>query len=181
MADSGMFSSLDISASGLSAERLRMNVIANNIANAGTTRTSEGGPYRRQVVDFQAALNGPKILVPQDPPPTVTGGPGTMPGGRGTAAPGARATAVTAPAAERYAVLSAGVEVARVTTDPTEFPMVYDPGHPDADAKGYVKMPNVNPVVEMMDLMAASRAYEANVNALGVSRDMANKTLEIGR
>jgi flagellar basal-body rod protein FlgC len=171
MADTGMFSSLEISASGLSAQRLRMNVIANNIANASTTRTPEGGPYRRQVANFQAAMEGPKILVPQTPRP-VAGGSGAP------NAPGAAAPRV---AAERYAVLPAGVEVGQVVPDPSEFQMVYDPGHPDADAKGYVKMPNVNPVVEMMDLMAASRAYEANVSAMGVARDMTNKTLEIGR
>jgi len=171
MADMGIFSSLEISASGLSAERLRMNVIANNIANASTTRTPEGGPYRRQVTTFEAALNGPQILVPQAPVASA-GGAGGRAGG------GAASLRV---AAERFAALPAGVQVREVETDKAEFPTVYDPSHPDADANGYVKMPNVNPVTEMMDLMTASRAYEANVTALGVARDMANKTLEIGR
>jgi flagellar basal-body rod protein FlgC len=174
MADSGLFSSLEISASGLSAQRLRMNVIANNLANAGTTRTPEGGPYRREVATFQAALNGPRILVPK--------GPAVAKGGLTPVQAGAaRPAGAPQLAAERFTVLPAGVEVASVAPDTSDFPMVYDPGHPDADANGYVKMPNVNPVVEMMDLMAASRAYEANVTAIGVARDMATKTLEIGR
>ncbi|HVP39539.1 MAG TPA: flagellar basal body rod protein FlgC [Candidatus Saccharimonadales bacterium] len=172
MADMGVFTSLEISASGLAAQRLRMNVIANNIANASTTRTPEGGPYRRQVVDFRAALEGPQILVPAGPAP-----------GMHLAEPHAEGAPPSAPqvAAERFAVLPAGVEVARVSEDSSELPMVYDPSHPDADAKGYVRMPNVNPVAEMMDLMTASRAYEANVTAIGVARDMANNTLQIGR
>lgn len=165
MPDMGIFNSLEISASGLAAQRLRLNVIANNIANASVTKTPQGGPYRRQVADFRAALDGPRILVPSGP-----------------ASPSAGVKAGPAQvAAERYQVLPAGVEVGEVKDDPSELPMVYDPGHPDADEKGYVRMPNVNPVTEMMDLMSASRAYEANVTALTVARDMANKTLEIGR
>ena len=166
MSDLGIFTSLDISAAGLSAERLRMNVISNNIANAGTTRTPEGGPYRRQIVTFQQALGGPQILIPAEPPPTS----GLGPGGRN-----ARLDM------ERFHVLPAGVEVGQVEQDGSDFQTVYDPSHPDADADGYVKMPNVNPVVEMMDLMGASRAYEANVTAMTAARDMATKTLEIGR
>src|SRR5262245_35297054 len=142
MNDMGLFSSLEISAGGLAAERLRMNVIANNIANAGTTRTPEGGPYRRQVVSFRAALDGPQILVPQPVP-----SPGF------TRPPGATELGI-----ERMTALRAGVEVGSVSADPSDFQMMYDPSHPDADEKGYVKLPNVNPVVEMMDLMGASRA-----------------------
>src|SRR5438128_489280 len=154
MSDMGLFSSLEISAGGLAAERLRMNVIANNIANAGTTRTPEGGPYRRQVVSFRAALDGPRIMVPQPVP-----------------APGFARPAPAGMGMERMTALPAGVEVASVSADPSDFQMQYDPSHPDADEKGYVKMPNVNPVVEMMDLMGASRAYEANISAMTAARD----------
>jgi flagellar basal-body rod protein FlgC len=171
MSDLGSFSALEISATGLTAQRLRMNVVANNIANASTTRTPEGGPYKRQVVSFQAALNGPVIALPANDPasPHLS---------LSTRSPGQHALSV---ASERIQVLPAGVEVGQVTDDPSEPQMIYDPSHPDADEKGYVKMPNINPVVEMMDLMGASRAYEANITAMGASKDMVTKTLEIGR
>jgi len=171
--DMGIFTSMEVSASGLSAQRLKMNVIANNIANAGTTRTADGTPYRRQVVTFEAALNGPQIALP------TGGGPGAPELPMAQTHEGHRQLQLNMQ--ERLQVLPAGVEVAQVTTDPSDFQVVYDPTHPDADAKGYVKLPNVNPVVEMMDLMGASRAYEANVTAIGVARDMASKALEIGR
>jgi flagellar basal-body rod protein FlgC len=167
MNDLGIFTSLDISAAGLSAQRLRMNVISNNIANAGTTKTPDGGPYRRQVVNFQQALDGPQILVPA--------GPEHASGGLGPDGRNARLDM------ERFHVLPAGVEVGEVQQDKSDFQTIYDPTHPDADADGNVKMPNVNPVVEMMDLMGASRAYEANVTAMTAARDMATKTLDIGR
>ena len=172
MGDMGIFGAFEISASGLAAQRLRMNVVANNIANASTTRTPEGGPYKRQVVTFQAALHGPVIAVPEQ---------GGAPAPRlpmMTTADGQRPLEVMQ---QRMQVLPAGVEVGQVSSDPSEPQMVYDPTHPDADSKGYVKMPNVNPVVEMMEMMGASRAYEANISAMSVSKDMANKTLEIGR
>lgn len=172
MSDMGIFSAFEISASGLAAQRLRMNVVANNIANASTTRTPEGGPYKRQVVTFQAALNGPGILVPVHGGAAAPQLPMTIHG------EGRRSPEVMQ---ERMQVLPAGVEVGQVASDPSEPQMVYDPTHPDADAKGYVQMPNVNPVVEMMEMMGASRAYEANISAMSVSKDMANKTLEIGR
>jgi len=136
---------LSISASALRAERLRLDVIASNLANASTTRTAEGGPYRRRNVvfvseamenDFAAAL----------------------------AEEGARA----------------GVRVSEVIEDPTPPRMVFDPGHPDANAEGYVAYPNVNPVAEMVDLMAATRAYEANVQAVNATKRMAEAALAIG-
>lgn len=171
MSDLGSFSALEISATGLTAQRLKMNVVANNIANASTTRTAEGGPYKRQVVSFQAAMNGPVIALPSGDPAAPR-----MP--LSAHSPGQRSLSA---ASERFQVLPAGVEVGQVSDDPAEPQLVYDPSHPDADEKGYVKMPNINPVVEMMDLMGASRAYEANITAMGASKDMATKTLEIGR
>jgi flagellar basal-body rod protein FlgC len=144
----GLFDSLNVSASGLSAERLRMDVIAENLANAQTTRTAEGGPYQRKEVvlreaggSFGAALAG------------AIGGAGSP----------------------------RGVEVAAVVADETEARRVYDAGHPDADARGYVAMPNVDPVTEMVDLITASRAYEANVTAMQTAKGMFNRTLDLLR
>lgn len=137
----GLFDAIDISASGLSAERLRMDVVAENLANANTTRTADGGPYRRKNV----------VLEQQ---------------GGGFASALARAR---------------GVQVSAIVEDPTPPRRVYDPGHPDADADGYVEMPNVNPVTEMVDLITASRAYEANVTAMQTAKQMFTKTLEVLR
>lgn len=137
----GSFSSFDISASGIFAQRVRLDAIANNVANAETTRTPEGGPYRRQSVSFRAVYEDSI-------------------GNR--AAP-------------------AGVRVDGVTQDPTDYRMVYDPGHQDADASGYVKMPNVNVVEEMVDMISATRAYEANVTALNAAKAMIASGIEIGR
>ena len=137
----GSFSSFDISASGISAQRTRMDVIANNVANAESTHTPEGGPYRRQVVTFRAVYEDAMGNRP-------------VPG---------------------------GVKVEGVTEDPTDYRMVYDPGHPDADASGYVKMPNVNVVEEMVDMISATRAYEANVTALNATKSMIATAIEIGK
>lgn len=159
-----LFSGFTLSGSGLSAQRKRMNAIASNIANAETTRTAEGGPYRRKVVTltaneaqgFASSLDSAFGLVRTE---GAHLSPGTfgLPGGE-TAAP-----AVTA----------------REEEDPAEFITVHDPGHPDADADGYVKMPNVNIVTEMVDMMSASRAYEANVVAITAAKNMAKDSLEI--
>lgn len=132
-----LFRSMETSASGLTAERLRMDVIADNIANANTTRTPEGGPYRRKLVFF----------VPR-------------PGDDG---------------------LGGGVRVGGIGRDLSPFKLRYDPGHPDADAQGYVRMPNVDTVREMVDLITASRAYEANVTAINAAKGMFMRALDIGR
>jgi flagellar basal-body rod protein FlgC len=142
----GMFDALTISASGLTAERARMDVTAENLANAQTTRGADGQPYRRKEVILQEA-----------------------PGGFGaqlSAAMGGRA---------------GGVQVAGIAEDATPGRRVYDPGHPDADAEGYVTMPNVDTVAEMVDLISASRAYEANVTAMQAAKQMFTKTLELLR
>jgi flagellar basal-body rod protein FlgC len=139
---------LAISASGLRAERLRLDVIASNLANANTTRTPEGGPYRRRnVVLVTEALE-------DDFAATV----------EALAEEGARQ----------------GVAVAEVIEDPTPPRQVFDPGHPDANADGYVAYPNVNPMAEMVDLLAATRAYEANVQAVNATKRMAEAALSIG-
>ena len=138
-------SSADVSASGLAAERLRMEVAANNIANAHTTRSANGGPYRRQRVVFAEAMRD-----------------------------------VLSPSVAHDRQL-AGVEVLGVEPDPSEFPEVFDPGHPDANERGFVRMPNVRLATEMVDMITASRAYEANLQALGALRSMAENALTLLR
>lgn len=125
-----LLGSLEISGSALTAERLRMDLIAQNLANAETTRTPQGGPYRRRVPVFVVAENG-------------------------------------------------GVAVGAVVEDPAPFKLKYDPSHPDAGPDGYVRMPNVDVAAEIVDLMAAARAYEASVAALVTARGMVLKSLEI--
>lgn len=144
----GMFDAIDVSASGLTAERLRMDVTAENLANAQTTRTPEGGAYRRKTVVLQQAGGGFA---------------GQLAGAVGSAPE------------------PAGVEAVGVVADQTPLRRVYDPGHPDADAQGYVTMPNVNPVTEMVDLIDASRAYEANLTAMQTTKTAFAKTIELLR
>ncbi|MCU0703620.1 MAG: flagellar basal body rod protein FlgC [Fimbriiglobus sp.] len=122
---SNLFTASAISGTGLSAERYRMEVIANNIANANSTKSANGGPFRRQDVVFEEVLRG-----------AGDGGPGL-----------------------------GGVRVVELVEDQSELPLVHMPGHPDADADGYVRMPNVNLPIEMVNLLTASRAYEANLRA----------------
>jgi flagellar basal-body rod protein FlgC len=134
-----------ISASGLRAQRLRMDVIAANLANAQSTRTPEGGPYRRRDVVLESIPQGERFddfLAGAEP--------------------------------------GAAVKVSRVVADPRPPQVVFDPGHPDADAHGYVALPNVNVVAEMVDLMAATRAYEANVAAVNATKRVLEAALAIG-
>jgi flagellar basal-body rod protein FlgC len=140
----GEFNALDISAAGLSAQRIRMNVLAENLANAETTRTLDGGPYRRKVV----------ILGNEPISPFVQ--------------------ALDA----AHGSLVKVTEVAEADEAPR---LIYQPTHPDASAQGYVAFPSVNPVLEMVDLLSATRAYEANVTAIQAAKSMFNKALEIGR
>jgi flagellar basal-body rod protein FlgC len=151
----GMFDAFDISASALTAERMRMDVTAENLANAQTTRTAAGGPYRRKEVVLQEVAKGGGFA------------------GNLKAAMGAGSSGIGS--------RPPGVEVAAIVEDQTPNKMVYDPGHPDADANGYVAMPNVDSVTEMVDLISASRSYEANVTALQSAKTMFSKTLEILR
>ena len=144
--------SLAVSVSALDAQRHRLNVIASNLANAQSTKTSTGGPYRRRDVVFQAA---PVSSAFQKAFTQVSKGSGR-------------------PALD-------GVKVARVIEDQKPGQTVYDPHHPDADKKGFVTMPNVNVMEEMVNMIGASRAYEANVQAVNATRTMWNRALEIGR
>lgn len=145
----GLFDSMDISASGLTAQRLRMDVISNNIANANTTRTEDGGPYRRERVVFMERKQNNAF---EDILSNFT----------------AKCT-------------GRGVRVVAIEKDPAPFKMVYDPTHPDADARGYVQMPNVNIVTEMIDMISATRSYEANITAINSAKSMMTKALEIGK
>jgi flagellar basal-body rod protein FlgC len=151
----GMFDAFDISASALTAERMRMDVTAENLANAQTTRTADGGPYRRKEVVLQEVAQG-------------GGFAGNLRAAMGSGGSGR----VGGPG---------GVEVAGIAEDSAPNKMVYDPGHPDADANGYVAMPNVDSVTEMVDLISASRAYEANVTAMQSAKTMFSKTLDLLR
>jgi len=144
-----IFGSLDISASALSAERLRMDVTAENLANAQSTRTANGGPYRRKEVVLEATGDG--------------GFAGALAAARSADGP------------------NGGVRVAGIAEDTAPDRLVYDPGHPDANQQGYVRMPNVNPVTEMVDLISASRSYEANVTAMQTAKQMFTKTLDLLR
>jgi flagellar basal-body rod protein FlgC len=146
--DIGLNGTLAISASGLRAERLRLDTIASNLANASTTRTAEGGPYRRRNVIFVTQA------LESDFAATI----------EALAEEGTRR----------------GVEVADVVEDPSPPRLVFDPAHPDANREGFVAYPNVNPVAEMVDLLAATRAYEANVQAVNATKRMADAALSIG-
>jgi flagellar basal-body rod protein FlgC len=144
--------SLRISASALTAERLRMDVISNNVANSQTTRTAEGGPYRRKQVVFLPREQGMSPLQRfRDKLDTAD-----MQG-------------------------LAGVKVQQVVEDDAPTVRSYDPSHPDADAEGFVEYPNVDVTMEMVDMMAASRAYQANVTVIRTVKNMAQRALEIGR
>lgn len=143
----GLFDAIDVAGSGLAAERLRMDVVAGNLANAQTTQGANGQPYRRREVVLQEA-DGQSF---------------------GSLLASASASPVN------------GVQVAGIVEDPAEPRRVYDPGHPDADPQGYVTLPNVNPVTEMVDLIGASRSYEANVTAMQTAKQLFSKTLELLR
>lgn len=145
-------SSLDIGGSALTASRLRMDIISENIANASTTRTDAGGPYRRKMVVYRAKDSG------RDSFGSVLSR--TM--DASSASPG-------------------GVEVEGIVEDQTPFTTIYDPSNPDADAQGYVQKPNVDITKETLDMMSVTRAYSANINALNAVKNMASKALEIGK
>jgi len=149
----GMFDSMKVSASGMAAERMRMDVIAQNLANVNSTRGPDGQPYRRHEVILQARGDA---------------GPGTTGG-------------VDAPSGTDGSKAGGGVDVLGIVEDPSPLRSVYDPSNPDADDKGYVYMPNVNSVTEMVDMTTATRAYEANVTAMNASKNMALKALDILR
>jgi flagellar basal-body rod protein FlgC len=170
MARANLFHAFDLSASGLSAQRARLNVISANLANAQTTRTEGGGPYRRRVLTVSESGGPPGLSLFErmlhvqramelDPAKTSARhldepGPVRLPGGG---------------EAVRFSV----------SEDDAPGRLVYEPGHPDANEEGYVEYPNVDVIREMVDLMAASRAYEANITVLNATKSMLRKALEI--
>ncbi len=140
-----IFTSFKIAGSALKAQRIRLNAISSNLANAETTRTPEGGPYRRKSVYFQTSS-------PFDSHLKASLGKGVQ-----------------------------GVEVARITSDNDPPRRIYNPSHPDAGEDGYVEMPNISVLKEMVDMMSATRSYEANTATIKSAKRMALKALEIGR
>jgi flagellar basal-body rod protein FlgC len=155
----GFYDSIEVSASGLSAERLAMDVIANNIANANTTRTPQGGAFKRQLVVFAQTPNAAEATA-------ATGGvpKGDDPDSPSPFSPEGNATKPTVE----------GVQVVGIVDDQSPDRLVFDPGNPEADPTGYVHYPNVEIVKEMVDMMAASRAYAANVTAMNETKTMNN-------
>ena len=137
-----LISGIDITASALNAQKTRLDIIAQNIANAQTTRTPAGGPYQRQLISFETQL--------------VRQAENGQPGLR-------------------------GVQISSITSDKTPGERIHDPQHPDADAQGIVTMPNVNLAYEMVDLITATRAYEANLAVAKNGREMAQRTFQIGQ
>ena len=146
----GFFSSLDIGASGLTAQRVRMDTISQNIANVNTTRTEDGTPYRRRDVVFEERSDSNSFSS------VLSNASNKLYGGQ-------------------------GVRVTKITEDTSDFKKMYDPGHPDADADGYVSMPNIDVVTEMVNMISATRSYEANVTSINATKSMALKALEIGK
>jgi flagellar basal-body rod protein FlgC len=134
----GMFDSLNVSASGMSATQLWMDVISSNLANADSTKTADGQPYRRKEIELSQA-------------------------------------------SPSFGEVLGGVQVDGVVNDPSPLRQVYDPGNPEANKQGYVTMPNVNPVTEMVDLITASRGYESNVTAMNAAKQMFSKTFDVLR
>lgn len=139
--------SLDIAGSGLTASRLRMDIISENLANMSTTRTANGSPYRRKTVVYESIEN-------QSFQQLLDGSTNETKG---------------------------GVKVQQIIEDQSDFTPVYNPSHPDADADGYVLMPNVDPIQETLDMMSTTRAYDLNLTAINAIKSMAVKALEIGR
>jgi flagellar basal-body rod protein FlgC len=134
----GMFDSLNVSASGMTATQLWMDVISSNLANADSTKAANGQPYRRKEIELSQA-------------------------------------------SPSFGEVLGGVQVDGVVNDPSPLRQVYDPGNPEANTQGYVTMPNVNPVTEMVDLISASRGYESNVTAMNAAKQMFSKTFDVLR
>ncbi|HOO55947.1 MAG TPA: flagellar basal body rod protein FlgC [bacterium] len=153
MYTNSIFTSIDASASGLTAQRLRMDLIAGNIANVDTTRTPEGGPFKRQLAVFASKTDLTMRKFPFMPMKIKT--EMQHPGD--------------------------GVKVLEVMKDPSAPRLRYEPGHPDANNEGYVAYPNVDVVKEMVDMISASRAYEANITSINSAKNMALKAMSIGK
>ena len=144
-----MFSTFDISASGLTAQRLRIDIISGNIANINTTRTEEGGPYRRKLPVFEEKQEGSFYSILNSK--------------------------------VKQSSSSRGVQLRGIVEDQSPLKLVYRPEHPDANEDGYLSLPNVEVTTEMVDMIEASRAYEANITALNTTKNMAMQAIRIGQ
>ncbi len=149
-----LFTAIKISSKGLTAERTRLGVASMNLANAHVTRTREGGPYRAKSVVFSST-------------PLETRQDGSISDEDGFE--------------KKLSQLLQTVEVSQIVDDKTPFMEVFDPGHPDADEKGIVRLPNVNVMEQMVDLMSAQRAYEANISAIDTAKTMVLKAIDLAR
>lgn len=152
-----IFRAMEASASALTAQRLHMDLIANNLANINTTRTPGGGPYRRRYAVVEERPTSFATLLNQEAGKVTGAGASTSP------------------------VTGAGVRVAEIREDQAPFKEVYDPTHPDADANGIVRLPNVDMLQEITDMMMATRIYDANLTAFNAAKSMALRALDIGR
>lgn len=150
-----LFGVMDVSGSALQAERLRAEVVAANMANANTTRTPQGGPYKRQEVVFESAAPDQGVFA------------GHLLGASGAESDGASEGTI------------GGVKIAAVVSDSSPGMRRYDPGHPDADKDGYVTYPDINPLTEMVDLMSATRAYDLNSSAVQATKGMIDSSIDI--
>ncbi|MCK5127144.1 MAG: flagellar basal body rod protein FlgC [candidate division Zixibacteria bacterium] len=162
----GIFSSIEISGSGMSVQRRKMNVVSENIANAETTKTQEGGPYRRKRLEVSATdekLPFNTILKKSQSALSRTN---------------SMHMTATPMGSRRYGDVSV-TESKELTAGDDAFKLVYDPGHPDADQEGYVKMPDIELINEMVDMMSANRGYEANALAISASKAMVKDALDI--
>lgn len=163
MALERIFNSLNISATGMSLQRQRMDTISQNIANSETTRTDEGGPYRRQFV--VSRVKEPEVF-----PKFIE---------NEIRLERTDASHYEDEPIEDETPVPSGTEVAEVAVDPSPPRLVYDPTHPDANEQGYVAKPNINVVTEMVDMIASARAYEANLTALNAAKEMNKQAMEI--
>ncbi len=164
----GLFSSIKISASGLRGQRTKMDVVSRNLANAETTKTADGTPYRRQRAIFEQVL-GEKVQDHRLNTGADSRLSRTHPAHMNETMSGTR---------EAAGGMSSEVSVA---ADSSEFRVIYDPGHPDADENGYIRLPNVNIIEEMVNMISASRSFEANATAVRATKDMTAIALEIGK
>ncbi|GHV12355.1 flagellar basal-body rod protein FlgC [Fibrobacterales bacterium] len=168
MAMVGLFSGLNISATGMRAQRVRQNVISSNIANAETTRTPNGGPYKRQHVILEAdPLEFDQFLIKEE---SKIRGSKTQDGHINIPQP-------NFPLSREH--IGSGVKVQEIAQDTGPDRLVYSPDHPDADSEGYLHLPNMNVVEEMVDMITATRAYEANTTAFNSTKSMLLKALEL--
>ena len=143
-----LFSSIDVSASGMSAQRERAEILVENIANAETTRTAQGGPYKRRDVVFESSSVAPQFSSEFD---------------------------------AQLSQSAVGVKVSQIVTDSSDPNRRYMPGHPDADKDGYVSFPHMNPAEDMVDLLGASRSYQANISAISAVKDMIQRSIDLFR